>query len=84
MLSTSSGKDNVVRLEKILQIVMDRPEFDESRTTATNSVYGRLRAFLRASEEDNFAELVEKTVEEWVGLFNKSKESHLSETSVLN
>lgn len=79
MMSPSSGKDNIVRIEKILQIVLDRPEFDESRTEATNSVYGRLRAFLKSHDGTNFPEVVGKTVEEWTHLFNKSKESHLTE-----
>ncbi|AWN73016.1 hypothetical protein LEAN103870_19750 [Legionella anisa] len=84
MLNPSSGKDNVIRVEKMLYIASERPESDESRTEATNSVYGRLRGFLKSSEESSFSELVGTTVDEWRGLFNKSKESHLNEVSVYN
>lgn len=81
MLSPTSGKDNLVRLEKILQIVLDRPIADETRSEATNSVYGRLRSLLKAQEEQiSFAGLVDRTVEEWNSLFNKSKQSHHSES----
>lgn len=82
MVSPSSGKDNVVRLEKILQIVLERPEADETRSVATNSVYGRLRSLLKPKEAGTFAESVERTVEEWTGLFNKSKESHRHEAVI--
>ena len=81
MLNPSSGKDNVVRLEKILQIVSERPETDDSRTSATNSVYGRLRSFLKPSKIANFGESVTKTVEEWTALFNLSKQAYSAELS---
>ncbi|STY31538.1 oxidoreductase [Legionella wadsworthii] len=73
MINPSSGKDNVVRIEKIMQIVLERPEANESRSEATNSVYGRFRAFMKS---ENFSDMVEKTVEEWGSLFKKSKESY--------
>ncbi|OEH47563.1 hypothetical protein lpari_01488 [Legionella parisiensis] len=81
MQNPSSGKDNVIRVEKILQIAFERPESDESRTEATNSVYGRLRSFLKPSESPSFSELVGTTVDEWTSLFKKSKESHLYEVT---
>ncbi|QMT61745.1 oxidoreductase [Legionella sp. PC997] len=84
MLSPSSGKDNIVRLEKIFQIILERPESDESRTEATNSVYGRAREFFKSHDYVDFTGMVEKTVEEWSLLFNKSKESHLSESNVFH
>ncbi|CAM2730684.1 oxidoreductase [Legionella steigerwaltii] len=85
MLSPSSGKDNLVRIEKILQIVLDRPPTGSSRSDATKSVYGRFRAFLESNKDHvNYTGLVDETVEEWAGLFNKSKESHHSEIPVHN
>ncbi|HHF7367654.1 TPA: oxidoreductase [Legionella bozemanae] len=84
MQNPFAGKDNIVRVEKILQIVLERPESDESRTEATNSVYGRLRSFLKPSESPGFSELVGATVDEWAGLFKKSKESHLHEVTGYN
>ncbi|WP_454781666.1 oxidoreductase [Legionella sp. WA2022007384] len=79
MLSPSSGKDNVVRFEKIFQIILDRPESDESRTEATNSVYGRAREFLGPNDKADFTQMVEKTLEEWLSLFTRSKESNVKE-----
>ncbi|MBI2786740.1 MAG: oxidoreductase [Legionella longbeachae] len=74
MLDPSSGKDNVLRLEKILQVVSERPKSDSSRTQATNSVYECLRSFLKPSEsKDHLNDLVQKTIEEWTTLFNLSK-----------
>ncbi|AUH71169.1 oxidoreductase [Legionella sainthelensi] len=80
MLSPSSGKDNIIRIEKILQIVSERPESDGSRTEATNSVYGRLRSFLNCSETGTtFSEFVSTTVDEWTKLFEESKRAHVKE-----
>lgn len=80
MLSPSSGKDNIIRIEKILQVVSERPEIDGSRTEATNSVYGRLRSFLNCSEKaTTFSEIVSTTVEEWTKLFEESKRAHVKE-----
>ncbi|PWY55698.1 oxidoreductase [Legionella qingyii] len=84
MLSPTSGKDNIERFEKIFQIILDRPESDESRAEATNSVYGRARDFFKPHDDTDFTEMVEKTVEEWSNLFTKSKESHLGETCLHN
>ncbi|KTD12013.1 oxidoreductase [Legionella gratiana] len=80
MLNPSSGKDNIIRIEKILQIASERPQSDCSRTEATNSVYGCLRSFLKRSEKGaNFSELVATTVEEWTKLFEESKKAHVKE-----
>ncbi|KTC93871.1 hypothetical protein [Legionella cincinnatiensis] len=80
MSSPSSGKDNIIRIEKILQIVSERPQSDGSRTEATNSVYGHLRSFLKHSETGaTFPRLVSTTVEEWTKLFEESKKAHVKE-----
>lgn len=73
-----SGRDNVVRIEQILQIVSERPESDTSRTAATNSVYGRLRAFLKL-DESSLEEVISLAIKEWTALFNLSKEAHAQE-----
>jgi hypothetical protein len=78
MHSPASGKDNVIRIEKILQIVAERPETDDTRTAATKSVYGRLRCILKAGEPaTTFDDLVGEAVGEWASLFNSSKHAHL-------
>lgn len=81
MFNLSSGKDNVVRLKKILKIAAERPPTDDSRSQATNSVYDHLRSFLKVSEtKAGFSELVTQTVTDWNSLFNKSKQSYVHET----
>lgn len=80
MQSPLSGKDNISRMEKILQIASERPHSDGSRTAATNSVYGCLRSFLKLSDtKTNFSEIVLTTVDEWTRLFEESKKSHSRE-----
>lgn len=76
MIDTSSGKDNVLRLEKILQIVKDRPKSDPSRTPATNSIYDRLRYFVDVPDTTTLLQAVVDTVEEWKALFNSSKNAN--------
>jgi hypothetical protein len=77
MLEETSGKDNVERFTKIFSILVKRPDKDESRTAATNSVYSRLRDILwTSSSVANSEVLVNAAVNEWSNLFDKSKKSN--------
>jgi hypothetical protein len=80
-----AGKSNIERLASIFLSVMERPEADDSRTIATQSVYSRIRELLSPCKSNTSLEvLVEKSILEWESLFQKSKEqnSHLVSTRV--
>lgn len=74
-----AGKDNVQRLELIFRAVLSRPIQNGTRTTATNSVYNRIRELLKPSDPTkNTQQLVDETVDEWRSLFEESKEVNAS------
>ncbi|HAT1793418.1 TPA: oxidoreductase [Legionella pneumophila] len=74
MHDENSGNDNVLRIGKIFAAVLNRPESDSSRTTATNSVYDRIRKLLQPlSSESTLQTLAEEAILEWSSLFESSK-----------
>lgn len=72
-----SGKTNVERMENIFLTVLKRPEKNDNRRDATNSVYNRIRAIFRPLPANaTLMTLVENAVSEWTELFGKSKAEH--------
>ncbi|MFI4918484.1 MAG: oxidoreductase [Legionellales bacterium] len=66
--------NNVKRFEAVFAIILSRPERDETRTPATNSVYDRIRDLLRVhGPEITLPVLIEHTINEWGQFFNDSK-----------
>ncbi|MDI1352611.1 MAG: oxidoreductase, partial [bacterium] len=73
MDDASAGKNNVQRLARIFEIVLERPVVNVTRTAATSSVYERIRGLcapLKHGDKALNAEAVEK---EWLRLFEASK-----------
>lgn len=68
METPEAGSNNVMRLAGILAIVKSRPEEDESRSDATNSVYNGIRKILDQSVDE-----IEAIATEWDNLFKASK-----------
>lgn len=79
------GADSAaIRLGGIFEIIMARPEQDDSRSMATLTVY-KLRQLLKPSQQPpqaSFDALFKQSVAECTGLFNASKQEYLS-TSAL-
>lgn len=79
MHDENGGKDNVLRLGKIFAAVLSRPEADASRTSATNSVYDRIRNLFKPSESGvGLQERAAEAVKEWQQLFEESKEVNVT------
>ncbi len=74
MKNENAGSTNVQRIERIFLAVLSRPEKDDSRTPATNSVYDRLRDFFNPKKADEpLQKRVNDAVDEWLTLFEESK-----------
>lgn len=77
MCDASSGKNNIVRMEKIFLIVLGRPAQDASRAHATNSVYRGIRQLFEP-HNDSLEHVVDKIIKEWSDLFLESKNKKAS------
>ncbi|KGP64059.1 oxidoreductase [Legionella norrlandica] len=74
MQDENSGNDNVLRMGKIFFSVLKRPESDSTRTSATNSVYDRIRSLLQPlKNSETLEKLANEAISEWRTLFENSK-----------
>ncbi|KTD76639.1 hypothetical protein [Legionella waltersii] len=74
MSDEKSGNDNVHRMSKIFEIVLERPEEDDSRLPATNSVYNGIRTLLDPLEQGATLQgVAAKLITNWNSLFDNSK-----------
>jgi hypothetical protein len=78
------GSNSLIRMTNIFEIILARPEEDESRTEATNTIY-KLRELLKpGNKEESFDKRFQDRINECKALFQESKESVSNLNSSLN
>ena len=81
MADKHTGRSSVERMAGILAIGLERPSKDETRTTATLSVYNRLNALVESQTPEALDSVATETVAEWHALFEASKEKPIIKES---
>ena len=76
MHKEDSGSDNVHRMANIIEIVLNRPERDQSRKPATQAVYDGIRALCYPTALG--VVVPDELAKKWTGLFQASKAANSS------